>query len=279
MYQEWYATEFFSQYEPFKDWVTGETVQCTNIFDAWALMLNLSQTQDAKIIATWYYADEPPKDYTFTLLAGKQGRLHMQDESDFLGTANLPLGCNPKKRFGMRVVSSTPIIVQATVGDRLCDERVTNSMATFMFHPGPLGELEKQWYYIDCVYITSERFPLEEREYLTILNPNQREAYCTITFIPGGDVDLSSNTSESPSTLVPVEVSLTVPAERIKSTDLADLPQVLADQPYAVRVRSDQPITVQGIRHIFERGKYEFSRAWAVLDARPIKTFSETAVE
>jgi hypothetical protein len=35
-------------------------------------------------------------------------------------------------------------------------------------------------------------------------------------------------------------------------------------------VRSDGPITVQGIRHIFDRGKYEFSRAWAVLDARPI---------
>ena len=26
MYKEWYATEFFSQYAPFQDWVTGEEV-------------------------------------------------------------------------------------------------------------------------------------------------------------------------------------------------------------------------------------------------------------
>jgi len=34
MYNEWYATEFFSQYAPFKDWVTGETVKSTNVYDA-----------------------------------------------------------------------------------------------------------------------------------------------------------------------------------------------------------------------------------------------------
>jgi hypothetical protein len=67
-----------------------------------------------------------------------------------------------------------------------------------------------------------------------------------------------------------VEYRLTVPPERIKATDLAGWPLVQANHPYAVRVRSDIPITVQGIRHIFERGRYEFSRAWAVLDARPI---------
>jgi hypothetical protein len=271
MYTEWYATEFFSQYEPFRDWVTGKMVRSTNVYDAWALFLNLSAREDAHITATFFYEDEPPADFSFVLPAGRQGRLHMQQEADHLGTANLPPGCNPRKRFGMRVRSSAPIVVQATVGDRLAHERVTNSMSTFMFHPGPLGELEKQWCYVDCVYITSEKFPLEEREWLTILNPNPQPAHCVVTFIPGGDVDVQTSQSRPRNAdLQPVQHTLTVPGERILPTDLADLPQVLPNQPYAVRVQSDLPITVQGIRHIFERGKYEFSRAWAVLDALPV---------
>ena len=271
MYKEWYATEFFSQYAPFEDWVTGKTTQSTNVFDAWALLLNLSSTRDAAVVATFFYEDEPPKDFAFGLPAGRQGRLHMQEQPDNLGTANLPPGCNPRKRFGMRVRSDTPLVVQATVGDRLAHERVTNSMCTFLFHPGPLGELEKQWVYVDCVYITSDRWPLEEREYLTILNPNKEPAHCTVTFIPGGNVDVGTKlTQPNRPDLKPVSHDIVVPAERILSTDLADLPQVLPNQPYAVRVRSDLPVTVQGIRHIFERGKYEFSRCWAVLEAMPV---------
>ena len=270
MYNEWYATEFFSQYAPFKDWVTGETVKSTNVYDAWALLLNLSPDRDSSVTATWYYEDEPPRDYTFLLPAGRQGRLHMQDQSDFLGTSNLPPGCDPYKRFGMRVRSTEPVVVQATVGDRLAHERVTNSMATFLFHPGPLGQQEKAWVYVDCVYITSPNFTLEEREWITILNPNLAPAHCIITFIPGGDVDVKTAASRSRSDAQQVSHAVVVPGERILPTDIADLPGVLPNQAYAVRVESDLPITVQGIRHIFERGQYSFSRAWAVLDAMPI---------
>ena len=276
MYKEWYATEFFSQYAPFQDWVTGEEVQSTNVFDAWALLLNLSPTRDAEVTATFYYEDEAPRDFTFALPAGRQGRLHMQEEPDNLGTSNLPPGCDPRKRFGMRVRSTVPVIVQATVGDRLAHERVTNSMSTYLFHPGPLGELEKQWYYVDCVYITSDQWPLEEREWLTVLNPNKTLAHCVATFIPGGDVDVGERVSKPRrADLDTAHCEFTVPAERILTTDLADLPQVLPNEPYAVRVSSDVPITVQGIRHIFERGQYEFSRAWAVLDALPVANIEE----
>ncbi len=274
MYTEWYATEYFSQYAPFKDWVTGNLVQSTNVYDAWMLLLNLSPRRDARVTVTFFYEDEPPRDYTFTLPAGQQGRLHMQGEADNLGTNNLPPGCNPRKRFGVRVRSTVPILVQATVGDRLPHEHVTNSMSTFYYHPGPLGELEKQWYYVDCVYLTREGMALEEREWLTILNPNPVDAHCTVTFIPGGDVAIGEGQARRVQE-EPVEYKLTVPAERIKPTDLADWPLVQPNHPYAVRVRSDVPITVQGIRHIFERGKYEYSRAWAVLDARPVADVEE----
>mgnify|MGYP005855941869 CR=1 FL=1 len=274
MYTEWYATEFFSQYAPFKDWVTGRMVSSTNVYDAWMLLVNLSPTQDARLTGTFFYEDEPPREFTFALAAGAQGRVHMQGDVDNLGTGNLPPGCNPRKRFGLRVRSTAPVLVQATVGDRLPHERVTNSMSTFMFHPGPLGELEKQWYYVDCVYLTGEHMALEEREWVTILNPNAAPAHCTVDFIPGGDVAMGTGEPLRPR-VAPVQYALTVPGERIKPTDLADWPQVKPNQPYAVRVRSDLPVTVQGIRHIFRRGQYEFSRAWAVLDARPIARIEE----
>jgi hypothetical protein len=276
MYKEWYATEFFSQYEPFQDWVTGKMVQSCNVFDAWMLIYNLSEKHQASVTVTFYYADESPKDFTFTLPPSRQGRLHLAQDADNLGTANLPPGCNPRKRFGVRVVSDQPVLVQATVGDRIGDERVTNSMSTFMFHPGPLGELEKTWHYVDCVYLVSDKFILEEREWLTILNPNPTPAQCRITFIPGGDVDVQGQVTTPPqSNVLPVQVSLQAPAERILPVLISDFEGVLPNQPYAVRVESDLPITVQGIRHIFERGKYEFSRCWAVLDAFPTARLSE----
>lgn len=271
MYTEWYATEFFSQYAPFKDWVTGEMVQCTNVFDAWLLLVNLNPHQEVEVTGTFFYEDELPREFTFRLPAGRQGRVHLQEEPDNLGTANIPPGCNPRKRFGLRLRSTGPIVAQATVGDRLPHERVTNSMSTFMFHPGPLGDLEKQWYYVDCLYLTAEGVPLEEREWLTILNPNRVPAHCAITFIPGGDVDVGNGIAPPVNPdLKPADYKLTVQPERIRSTLLSDLPMVLPNQPYAARVRSDVPITVQGIRPIFERGKYDYSRAWAILDARPI---------
>ncbi len=270
MYREWYATEFFSQYDPFQDWVDGKLVQSINVYDAWMLFYNLSESETASVTVTFYYADEEPKEFTFTLPAHRQGRLHLAEEPDNLGTSNLPPGCNPRKRFGVKVVSDQPLLVQATVGDRIGDERVTNSMSTFMLHPGPLGDKEKRWYYVDCVYLVSDKFILEEREWLTILNPNKRAAHCKITFIPGGDVDVQGQmTHTAPSDVQPVQVSLTVEAERILPSLISDFEGVLANQPYAVQVDSDVPITVQGIRHIFERGKYEFSRCWAVLDAFP----------
>ncbi len=274
MYEEWYATEFFSQYAPFKDWVTGKMVQSTNVYDAWMLLVNLSQKREAQVTGTFYYEDEGPQEFTFVVPAGRQGRVHMQGDVDNLGTNNLPPGCNPRKRFGMRVRSTTPVVVQATVGDRLAHERVTNSMATFMFHPGPLGELEKRWYYVDCVYLTREGMALEEREWLTILNPGKAPAHCTVTFIPGGDAAVGSARSTI-SDSAPVVHRVTVAPERILPTDLSTLAGVLANHPYAVRVESDVPVTVQGIRHIFERGRYGFSRAWAVLDARPIARIVE----
>ncbi len=271
MYREWFVTEYFSQYDEFEDWAKGGKTRSINIYDKWMLIVNLNSQEDAEVNLTFYYQDEPPRDFTFRLAAGRQGRLHFSDEPDNLGTINLPPGCDLRKRFGVRVRSSQPVVVQATAGDRIGEERITNSMATYLYHPGPLGEAEKTWMYVDCVYLASDRFPLEEREWLSVLNPNPQTAHCTVTFIPGGDVDVGSQASRPiEASVAMVQHTFEVPAERLFSILISDWQDVLPNQPYAVRVDSDLPITLQGIRHIFERGKYEFSRCWAVLDAIPI---------
>lgn len=271
MYKEWFVTEYFSQYDEFEDWQTGGERRSINVYDKWMLIVNLNSRQEAEVTLTFYYMDEGPKQFSFRLAPGQQGRLHFSDEPDNLGTVNLPPGCQPRKRFGVGVRSTQPVVVQATAGDRIGEERITNSMATYLYHPGPLGENEKSWVYVDCLYLTSRDFPLEEREWLSVLNPNRQSAHCRVTFIPGGDVDVGSGVSRSIEPSVkPVTHSFEVPAERLFSVLISDWPDVLPNQPYAARVDSDLPVTVQGIRHIFERGKYKFSRCWAVLDAIPI---------
>ncbi len=277
MYREWYATEFFNQYAPFRDWVSGQMVQSTNIYDAWLLVVNLSPLQQADIALTFFYENEPPADFSFRLPPRRQGRLHLAEGADNLGTANLPPGCNPRQRFGLLLRSTVPVIAQATVGDRLPNEQVTNSMATFLLHPGPLGELETLWTYVDCLVLTSDRFPLEEREWLTILNPNHVPAHCTLAFLPGGDVDLTGTYEAVNPELGVQEHAVVVPPERILPILLSDLPVVLPNQPYAAQVRSDIPVTVQGIRQIFERGRYAYSRGWAVLDALPTAANPESS--
>lgn len=271
MYREWFVTEYFSLYDEFEDWAQGGKTRSINVYDKWMLIVNLNPKEEAEVTLTFYYQDEPPKDFTFRLAAGRQGRLHFSDEPDNLGTINLPPGCEPRKRFGVRVRSTQPVVVQATGGDRIGEERITNSMATYLYHPGPLGEAEQTWMYVDCVYLASDRFALEEREWLSVLNPNPQTAHCRVTFIPGGDVDVSSRASRQiEASVATVEHTFEVPPERLFSILISDWQDVLPNQPYAVRVDSDLPITLQGIRHIFERGKYKFSRCWAVLDAIPI---------
>lgn len=271
MYREWFMTEYFSLYDEFEDWAQGGKTRSINVYDKWMLIVNLNPQEEAEVNLTFYYQDEPPKDFTFRLAAGRQGRLHFSDEPDNLGTINLPPGCEPRKRFGVRVRSSQAVVVQATGGDRIGEERITNSMATCLYHPGPLGEAEQTWMYVDCVYLASDRFALEEREWLSVLNPNPQTAHCKVTFIPGGDVDVRSQASKPiEAAVATVEHPFEVPPERLFSMMISDWQDVLPNQPYAVRVDSDLPITLQGIRHIFERGKYEFSRCWAVLDAIPL---------
>jgi hypothetical protein len=264
MHTEWYFTEYHREGE-IEDWITGEKVVPFNTFRGYVLILNLDGESDADIEFTFYYEDQAPAKANRQLAAGREGLVYLGDDSP--NKPDVPLD----KRFGIGVKSSCPIIVQCTQGDYIHGSPVTNNMVTNMFTPGPLGEKHTVWYYIDCIVLRNPS-PLEEREWITLLNPNAEPAHVTLTFFPGGM--MQPGTAEvrlaDPDEDV-FQVGLEVGAERILQTRLhEDITTVKPNHHYSVRIESDVSITAQATRRIFERGNYAFSRSIAVLDCIPM---------
>jgi len=263
MYTQWYFTECYREGE-IEDWVTGERVTPFNTFRWYVLILNLDEEKEADLDFTFYYEDQCPAKASYKLAAGRQGVVYLGPDS--ANKPDVPLD----KRFGMGIQSSAPIIVQCTQGDYIHGSPVTNNMVTNMFLPGPLGDRHKVWHYIDSIVLRNPS-PLEEREWITLLNPNQERAQVTLTFLPGGMMQHSTaEVRMADPTEKPFEVKLEVEAERIRQVRLhEDITQVQPNHHYAVRIETDVPITAQATRRIFERGNYAFSRSMAVLDCIP----------
>src|SRR6266498_4081518 len=176
MYKEWYAAEIFAQNFPIQNWVTGEMVWSTNQYFAGVLIINLSQSNKTEVKMTFFYPNEPAMDYEFTIQPGCQGRLFLGGDYPVL----IP-GLNLSKRFGLRIQSTESVVAQATLWERLPNDPISNSMSTFMLHPGPLGKAEKGWCCVDSITLRNDK-PLEEREWFTILNPNNQTASCILRF-------------------------------------------------------------------------------------------------
>ena len=265
MYREWYFTEFYRE-EEIDDWVRGGRVKPCGTFGSYVLLINLDEKKDAQLDFTFFYEDRPPAKASYGLQAGRQGLVFLGERA-----TDVPEGVDIQRRFSLRVQSSTPVIVQSTQGDYISGSPVTNNMVTNMFIPGPLGDQHRVWYYVDCIVLRNPT-PLEEREWLALLNPGTVPANVTLTFIPGGGLwsgtarPTAADTAEQP-----FQVQLQVPAERLFRTRLhEDIKEVQPNHHYGVRIESDQPITAQATRRIFERGNYAFSRSMAVLDCLPV---------
>jgi hypothetical protein len=265
MYKEWFAAEIFSQNFPIQDWVTGKMVYSTNEYFAGILVYNLSPNEKAKVKVTYYYSDETPKDYEFTIQPSCQGRLF----SGLNRPDNVP-GCNPQKRFGLHIQSTVQVVAQATVWERVAGSTVTNSMTTFMLHPGPLGKAEHDWCLVDSLTLRSES-SLEEREWLTILNPNNQPVNCRFGFFPGSRIDPKTlSTMLESDQIKSIDFSISVPGESILSTLQSDIPGLEPNKPYTIVASCDLPVVMQGLRQIFVRGDYQCMKAFAVLDAIPV---------
>jgi len=195
----------------------------------WIVLLNLSRFPTLAT-ATFYFEDSPPR--TSTVVVPGHGRRNIKPHEL---TDLLPAQAS----YGVRVTSAAPIIVQPTRGEYLPGDPVTAAMSSLVAYPGPLGPRETRWAYADGLVLSSAD-PLEEREWITILNPDpDRDAAIAIDFLFNDGRQTHA---------------LTVPAARVRSVDLFTLPVIPKNVPFGVVVASDVPVIVEEIRRVYRKG-------------------------
>jgi hypothetical protein len=210
----------------------------------WIVILNLTG-QPATATATFYFENRAPLSVTRSLPARASSSILVHELAEVV---------KPGELYGARIQSNGPIIVQPTRGEYERDNPVTKAMASFVAHPGPLGRRETKWAYADGLVLSSAG-PLEEREWITILNPNAgRDARVTIRFLRGG-----------PERTHP----LLVPAERVRTVDLFESNLLPKNELSGIVADSDIPIIVEQVRRAYFRGIPVIASMWACL-ALPI---------
>lgn len=210
----------------------------------WVVVSNLS-ARTAAFSVTYYFEDIEPREFTGEIEPRQSRALALQD---------MPNLIPPGKRHGARVRSNEPILVQPTRGEYEPYNPVTEAMSSFVAYAGPLGLRETKWAYADGLVLRDDG-PLEEREWISILNPSSDGAASVrIRFLRGGDQG---------------DHLLTVPAERVRSVDLFHLDSFEANRLTTIIVESDRPVIVEQIRKAYTRGIPVVRSLWATL-AYPI---------
>ncbi len=153
-------------------------------------------------------------------------------------------------QYGVRVRSDRMVIVQPSRGEYIPGSPVTQAMASFIAHPGPLGKRETKWVYADGLVLKNES-DLEEWEWVSILNPDEsRPAKITLRFETGG---------------ITTTHSLTVGAQKAATVDLMHLDAFPKNKLVGVTTESDIPIVVQQVRRAYKKGETIIAAMWACL--------------
>lgn len=195
----------------------------------WMVISNLS-SEETTVKATFYFEDMPPRQMSQKIPARASRHLVVHNDPEVVP---------PKKLYAVRVQGNTPFLVQPCRAEYEPNNPVTAAMAVFIAHPGPLGKKETKWVYADGLVLTSEG-PLEEWEWITILDPNpDRDAHIKITFNFVGQQKTHA---------------LTVPAERVRTVDLFNLPVFLKNSLCQPVVESDVPVVVEQVGRCYARG-------------------------
>jgi len=201
----------------------------------WLCLVNPGD-EEAHVTITVFYDDLPPREHNLTIAPrrAKQQPLHAIE--------NLLVH---NKQYGVRVRSDVPIVAQETRGEYEPGDPVTNAMGSVILQPGPLGERDKELYYVDGIILTGG--VLEESEWLSVLNPGKSDAHVELTIYY--------------SSKEPGSYSFTVPAERVRCIKMDDLPMVPKNQLFSVRLKSDVPVAAEEVRRAYEKGHYSCARS------------------
>lgn len=207
----------------------------TGYAQEWIHILNMGK-RDATVKVTFFTENAPPKDTVYNVKAG-QGQPFNIDESKLQKMVKI------NTLYGLRVASDEDVILQVT---RFESEATpapeipgSNQIHSTIAYPGPLGQKEKRWIYVDCWALTHNDFYIE-KEWLNILNPSKKDAEINLTFIDRR-TGLRTHSKQ------------VVKAERIFTLDLVTLPpDVFKDQSaISVLVESSEPVVTMQIRRFF----------------------------
>lgn len=201
----------------------------------WICLANPGSRQ-AHITLTVYHEDLPPRDYALTLGARRAMNKGLHAVAGLL---------EHNKLYGVRVRSDVPILAQDTRGEYEPDDPVTNAMGSTILTPGPLTEKDKELYYVDGIILTGGI--LEESEWLSVLNPNQEDAEIELTVFYGDRE--------------PEHHAFTVPAERVRTVKMDDLPIVPKNRLFSVKIASSVPVAAEEVRRAYEKGHYSCARS------------------
>lgn len=210
----------------------------------WLVALNMGD-EPTVLEVTYYFEDHPPSVGSWRI--GRQASsaipLHEHIESPV-----------EPVRFGVRVRSREPIVLQPTRGESPPGEDVTGAMTSFMAYPGPLGRKETRWAYADGLILASES-PLEEREWITILNPNANsDTDVELTFLVNGQR---------------LTEQVKVPSERVRIVDLFNTGVFPRNRNTGVIVESGTPVLVGQTRRAYRKGSPVTASMWSCF-AHPV---------
>jgi hypothetical protein len=168
---------------------------------AWLALLNPNPDRPAQITITVYFEHPTaePKSHTLTVAPARMELVESHT-----------LAIIPRNQFfGLRVTSDIPIIPQATQLEFRPWDLHPDATISKVMYPGPLDETE--WYFPDGWQGGGPGTQMSwyERETLTLLNPSDHDARVTLTFFSYG---------------YPADVVLWVPAGRLKSVSLYEIP-------------------------------------------------------
>jgi hypothetical protein len=199
-----------------------------------------------------YNPGELPVHAAVTFYFAKGNPLTVPKDVPAHGGASIPVfeHVPADMQYGVRVRSDRMIIVQPSRGEYIPGSPVTQAMASFIAHPGPLGKRETKWVYADGLVLKNET-DLEEWEWVSILNPDEsRTAKVVLKFESNGNV----TTHE-----------LSVSPQRVASVDLMHLDAFPKNKLVGVTTQADIPIVVQQIRRAYKKGETTIAAMWACL--------------
>lgn len=194
--------------------------------------------RDADAVMTLFYEDQKPTRLNLEVPAESKRNFHLTNYEEVV----------KNKRYGARILSTEPIVVQPTIGYYGPEDKhdwYTRGMTSTL----AATALCKVWYYSDGVIIDRPDQRLKESEWAFILNPNNKDTEVTFT----------AYYNDQTKGVFKFEV----PAERLRPIFLDDI--LIKNKGFGARFVSTEPIVVQETREIWEEDRLVVRSAFSAV--------------